>query len=146
MRNNYEVKNVKTVRGHEGEPLIHCSVYLNGKRIGFYSSGDWGGPGILHEMTRKDMDEIQRFAKKFLSDSYVEAYSIFIEEMAERKLFAQKMKRISKTRCVYRTNKQNEDEAGTLTLPYNEKTKQKIHAFLDKEYGAGNYKILNGEL
>lgn len=38
-----EVKNLKTFRGHEGEPLYQGSIYLNGKRLGYWSQDSWGG-------------------------------------------------------------------------------------------------------
>ena len=41
--NGVEVKNLKTFRGHEGEPLYQGSVYLNGKRLGFWSQDAWCG-------------------------------------------------------------------------------------------------------
>lgn len=44
MSMKYEVKGCKTHKGHEGEPLTQCNIYRDGKKVAFYSDGDWGGP------------------------------------------------------------------------------------------------------
>lgn len=38
------IKALKEFRGHEGEPLFQGSLYLNGKKIGFWTQDSWGGP------------------------------------------------------------------------------------------------------
>lgn len=40
--NGISIKSLKQFVGHEGEPLFQGSFYLNGKKIGFWSQGDWG--------------------------------------------------------------------------------------------------------
>ena len=40
--NGIEIKNLKTFRGHEGEPLYQGSIYLDGKRLGYWSQDSWG--------------------------------------------------------------------------------------------------------
>lgn len=42
--NGVTIKNLKTFRGHEGEAIAQGSIYLNGKRLGFWSQDSWGGP------------------------------------------------------------------------------------------------------
>lgn len=42
--NGISVKALKTFRGHEGEPLYQGNLYLNNKKIGFWSQDGWGGP------------------------------------------------------------------------------------------------------
>ena len=42
--NNVTIKNLKSFRGHEGEVLAQGSIYLNNKRLGFWSQDSWGGP------------------------------------------------------------------------------------------------------
>lgn len=39
----YEVRGVKTHRGHEGEPLAECGLYRDGVKVAVYTDGDWGG-------------------------------------------------------------------------------------------------------
>ena len=41
--NGLEVKNLKKFKGHEGEDCLQGSVYLNGKKLGFWSQDSWGG-------------------------------------------------------------------------------------------------------
>jgi hypothetical protein len=45
--NGIELKNIVKYRGHEGEPLVQGTIYIDGKKSGFYSQGDWGGPDTL---------------------------------------------------------------------------------------------------
>lgn len=42
--NGISVKGLKKFKGHEGEPLSQGNLYLNGKKIGFWSQDSWGGP------------------------------------------------------------------------------------------------------
>lgn len=54
-----EIKGLKNYRGHEGEPLHQGNIYLNGKKVGFYSEGDWGGPATVDYDTKEAKDEIK---------------------------------------------------------------------------------------
>lgn len=45
--NGVSIKNLKLYRGHEGEPLYQGNVYLDGKKVGFWSQDAWGGPDEL---------------------------------------------------------------------------------------------------
>lgn len=38
----FEIKNIVTYRGHEGEELRQGTIYYNGKKVGFYRDGDYG--------------------------------------------------------------------------------------------------------
>lgn len=38
----FELKNIVTYRGHEGEQLRQGNIYHNGKQVGFYRDGDYG--------------------------------------------------------------------------------------------------------
>lgn len=38
-----EIKALGKNVGHEGEPLLYGNLYLNNKKVGFVSEGDWGG-------------------------------------------------------------------------------------------------------
>lgn len=48
MRKGTSGNFVKTHRGHEGEPLRQGNIYIDNKKVGFYSDGDWGGPAEVH--------------------------------------------------------------------------------------------------
>ena len=41
--NGVEIKSLKTFRGHEGEPLAQGNVYIDGKKMGYWSQDAWGG-------------------------------------------------------------------------------------------------------
>lgn len=45
--NGWEIKGMVCYKGHGGEPLRQCNVYYNGKKVGYYSDGDWGGENTL---------------------------------------------------------------------------------------------------
>lgn len=41
--NGVEIKNLKQFSGHEGEPLCQGTIYLNGRKLGFWSQDAHGG-------------------------------------------------------------------------------------------------------
>ncbi|MBK4742828.1 MULTISPECIES: hypothetical protein [Bacillus] len=45
--NGIEIKTYTIKRGHEGEPLQQAVVYIDGKKAGYISDGDWGEPMVL---------------------------------------------------------------------------------------------------
>ena len=45
--NGVEVKNLNHFKGHEGETCLQGNVYLNGKKLGFWSQDSWGGPDLF---------------------------------------------------------------------------------------------------
>jgi hypothetical protein len=57
--NGVEIKAYKTFRGHEGETLRQAIVYLDGKKIGYMSEGDWGGPMSLEFKTQEHYDIVK---------------------------------------------------------------------------------------
>lgn len=75
----YWIKGVKFVPGHGGEPLLHCSVWKDGKRVGYYQDGDWGGEAILRDMKPKAEKELREFAKEFEGEkAWSESFCTFI--------------------------------------------------------------------
>lgn len=50
--NGVEIKNLKMFYGHEGEPLNQGTVYLNGRKLGFWSEDSHGGCNIFDFDTR----------------------------------------------------------------------------------------------
>lgn len=46
--NGVSLKAVKGFRGHDGEPLHQGSVYIDGKKAGFFSNDSWGGSNVYH--------------------------------------------------------------------------------------------------
>lgn len=45
--NGVELKAIKTFKGHEGETCYQGNLYLNGKRLGFWSQDSWSGMDIF---------------------------------------------------------------------------------------------------
>ena len=43
--NGVSIKGLKTFRGHEGEICSQGNVYLDGKKLGFWSENSWSGAG-----------------------------------------------------------------------------------------------------
>lgn len=50
--NGVEIKNLKMFYGHEGEPLNQGTVYLNGRKLGFWSEDSYGGCNVFDFDTR----------------------------------------------------------------------------------------------
>lgn len=42
--NGVEIKAIKTFIDHEGAEVAQANVYINGKKVGFWSQDSWGGP------------------------------------------------------------------------------------------------------
>lgn len=59
--NGLSVKGLKSFLGHENEVLYQGNLYLNGKKIGFWSQDSWGGPDMV------DLDN--KYDKKLLQDA-----------------------------------------------------------------------------
>lgn len=55
--NGVEIKAIKTFIDHEGAEVAQANVYINGKKVGFWSQDSWGGPdnyyGIEDVITQK---------------------------------------------------------------------------------------------
>ena len=55
--NGVELKAVKRFTDHEGAQIAQANVYVNGKKVGFWSQDSWGGPdnyyGIEDVITQK---------------------------------------------------------------------------------------------
>lgn len=57
-----EAKNVKTIRGNEGDAW-DATIYLNGKSIGYAVYDGWGGPIQTRGLDQKALAEIEAYAK-----------------------------------------------------------------------------------
>lgn len=55
------MKKVTKFKGHEGESLYQGDVYYQGKKVGFLSEGDWGGPPILRIESKVAKDAVDKF-------------------------------------------------------------------------------------
>jgi len=128
----YWVKGVKEHRGHEGEPLVQCSVWKDGKKFALYSDGDWGGPATLEPFkpVHKGMvEDFQRYAKT-KSDYKYEPESDVIMSIVHAYEVNQKVKRICKTKTVFVTPASPPDSYRSVTSPVD----VKVRAWVAKKY------------
>lgn len=96
------IKGLKTFRGHEGEPLNQGNIYLNSKKIGFYSDGDWGGPATVDYDTKEFSGEVQAIVKQYFKENPSEyafantdeyLFNDLVELMLDEKEFKQAIKK-----------------------------------------------------
>jgi hypothetical protein len=59
-----ELKKIVSFKGHEGEPLCQGDLYLDGKKIGFYSDGDWGGTSLI-QCSPQDYAKLEELGAEF---------------------------------------------------------------------------------
>lgn len=67
----FELKNVKTFRGHEGEELQQANVYYKGKKIGYYSQDSWGGCDIFnidYDISTELKEEIDNITNNYVGN------------------------------------------------------------------------------
>ena len=122
--NGYWLKNVKTHKGHEGEPLVQASVYKDGKRIGFYSDGDWGGPSDLQEFTK--------FCATLTGSDFEpwgEVIYLILDALDQIKWIKKQMK----TKTIFALKGDKADEFRTIKVPWKGNEKR-ISDFLNEKY------------
>ena len=64
-----EIKGLTKFRGHEGEPLRQGNIYLKGKKVGFYSDGDWGGCATISYDSKEIEAEIQAITVQYFKEN-----------------------------------------------------------------------------
>lgn len=104
-----EIKALGKNRGHEGEPLLYGNLYLNNKKVGFVSEGDWGGmANIMIEPQYRDV--VREEAEKFYNAT-PQKYSFDIEfalvELLYMKQAETEMKRSDKKKALYELHMDN---------------------------------------
>ena len=60
-----EVKALKEFRGHEGEPLWQGNIYMDGKKVGYYSDDAHGGMAIVDIYPREYREEFEKRTKDY---------------------------------------------------------------------------------
>lgn len=71
-----ELKNIKNFVGHEGL-AFQANVYLNGKKVGFYSQDGWGGSGWL-EADKENREKITDVINKYYKDNpQIDSFKVF---------------------------------------------------------------------
>ncbi len=69
--NGISVKGLKSFLGHENEVLYQGSLYLNNKKIGFWSQDSWGGPDRIDLDVKYDKRLLQNAVKSKNEDKAI---------------------------------------------------------------------------
>jgi len=167
----YEVKGVKTHRGHEGEPLAQCSLYRNGKKVALYSDGDWGGEArldwsdwkaptvIVHTTNYKDepwdmkctpeeallMEHVKGMVyphdPRFGDKPLALGMDGFVSGLIDEVENAKRLKKAAKTKTLFILKEKGREVEYQTNSPYTPEVKER----LEKEYGDKLVRILNTE-
>lgn len=100
--NGIEIKNLKTFRGHEGEPLYQGTIYKNGAKLGFWSQDAHGGICDNFEFNEILLQKEVYMMKDFLSTlnaPYLDMYdaSSLMADIATLKYIEGEFKRAIKS-------------------------------------------------
>ncbi|MBE7106493.1 hypothetical protein FT637_26790 [Bacillus cereus] len=102
--NGIEIKTYTIKRGHDGEPLQQAVVYIDGKKTGYISDGDWGGPMVL-EFSNYDLTVIkQRLFAYAKHENFISSMSCDIEM-----LFALLLGYVNLEKVYKKISKKNKD-------------------------------------
>jgi len=78
------LKNITRYKGHEGEPLQQGNIYYEGKKIGFYSDGDWGRPSTIDfdnpEAEKAALAACKKYYTDYPQDRWSKDYEPDLEE------------------------------------------------------------------
>lgn len=82
-----ELKSITKFKGHEGETLVEGNIYLDGKKIGFFSQDVTGGdPQIdINDENNKNQfhERVIEYFKNSKEPSFLHTPIIFLEELAQ---------------------------------------------------------------
>ncbi|MCU4715821.1 hypothetical protein OCE25_26535 [Bacillus cereus] len=102
--NGIEIKTYTIKRGHEGEPLQQAVVYIDGKKAGYISDGNWGGPMVL-SFSNYDLTVIkQRLFAYAKHENFISSMSGDIEM-----LFALLLGYVNLEKVYKKNSKKNKD-------------------------------------
>ena len=90
-----ELKKLVKFRGHEGEELYQGDIYLNGKKIGFYSDGDWGGPQSIR-VSVEDEATLDVLGRQFSHHSFISGAEALMSELVNLNLLEKMFKGVVK--------------------------------------------------
>lgn len=139
--NGVKIKNVKNFRGHKGEPLVQGDVWVDGKKMGFWTQDGWRGPDMFH------FDE--SCLKKAVADyksGYEGEYAdlidkdIFMEAVAQLTSMEKDFRKKKRSHAILVTDKYNcitmyVDDEGDLLNKYAKYIEEmKSSLFEDKEH------------
>jgi hypothetical protein len=164
----YEVKGCKDHKGHEGEKLTQCNLYRDGKKVAFYSDGDWGGPAMFQWVDRAEprvkitivnlcdetveisvtpeeamlYEHIKDMKHEFSDGKEIPVDpEIYVSELIEDFMQTKHLKKICKKRVYFRLKDEEyeDDDWTTINVPYSAEIKQKMV----ERYGDNLGEILN---
>lgn len=70
------VKGLKVFRDHEGAPCCQGNVYLNNKKLGFWSQDSWGGPDQIDFDSKLLQPAVDAYkAAGFVEDRYMDVFN-----------------------------------------------------------------------
>lgn len=77
--NGVSIKNLKSFMGHEG-PCLQGNIYIDGKKVGFWSQDSWGGPDTFDFNTSVLESRISEYLK---SNKVIDEYALLDRTIAE---------------------------------------------------------------
>lgn len=134
----YWIKNIKNFKGQELETLFQCSVYKDGKRIGFFSEDTNGGNAQLDLKNDNEREVLEQYAHNYLGkEAWAESYHTFISEIAsEIDLQKTYKKKCKKTTLVHKPEHE-QNQYSQYDIVWNDQSKDKIKRhFADKFPGS----------
>lgn len=142
----FTVKKLKTYRGHEGEPLAQGDLYIDGKKAGFLSQGDWGGPAILRiddpSLSKKVDEYIANHApveNEYGGDPFAYSEDFFVEDILCDALDRRDCSR----KTIFKIKNAN---GKTATMEMREKFSPGVKDFIVRKYGDSLVEIVNERL
>ena len=141
----YWIKNLVNFKGHEGEPLFQCTVYKDGKKIGFFSEDSHGGPARFDGIERKYEEQLNKDAQEFSGSDYVEEYHSFICKIAEAVDTVKYLRKHCKKKALFYLRGDAVGSYRTMKAPW-KGNESKIEEYLSEKYGDGGYTIINKSL
>jgi len=85
-----EIKAMTKFKGHEGETLTQGNIYMDGKKIGWYSEDSWGGCMNI-DIEKEYAKEFNKRAKK-----HADGEEYFLYDLINLKLVEDEFKKIIK--------------------------------------------------
>ena len=66
MTAKYEIKGLKTFKGHEGEPCAQGNLYRDAKKVAEWGDDTWSGDMVYHFISKDEENKFAVFAKTYL--------------------------------------------------------------------------------
>lgn len=109
VKSKLEIKGLNKAYGHEGETLLSGNLYLNNKRVGRVSEGDWGGNMNIHidpEYRVAVMEEAKRVFNLVPQDYPFDIEYVLIDLLCLKE-YEGELKRSKKRNALYHIEMKN---------------------------------------